>query len=56
MITSNLIVGCDVDNGIAKNGSIPWHCTSDLQYFKQITSDTSDPSKKNAVIMGRKTW
>lgn len=27
-----------------------------MKYFKQLTSTTADPSKKNAVIMGRKTW
>jgi dihydrofolate reductase/thymidylate synthase len=27
-----------------------------MKYFKELTSKTTDPSKKNAVIMGRKTW
>ncbi|GAB4817169.1 hypothetical protein N2152v2_004215 [Parachlorella kessleri] len=27
-----------------------------MAYFKELTSKTADPSKQNAVIMGRKTW
>ncbi|XP_042397666.1 putative bifunctional dihydrofolate reductase-thymidylate synthase [Zingiber officinale] len=44
------------DLGIGKDGSLPWKLPSDLKFFKQITVTTSDPTKRNAVIMGRKTW
>lgn len=27
-----------------------------MQYFSRMTTQTSDPNKKNVVIMGRKTW
>lgn len=27
-----------------------------MQYFTDMTSNTKDPDKKNAVLMGRKTW
>jgi hypothetical protein len=27
-----------------------------MKYFKELTSRTSDPTKQNAVVMGRKTW
>ena len=27
-----------------------------MAYFKELTSRTADPSKQNAVVMGRKTW
>lgn len=34
---------------IGKDGKIPWHLSSDLKYFKEITEGSS-------VIMGRKTF
>ena len=52
----NLIVAHDEHNGIGKNGKMPWHIPQELQYFKTKTTTTEDPLKKNAVIMGRKTW
>ena len=42
--------------GIGANGKLPWHLPEDMKHFKQITSNTIDSSKRNAVIMGRKTW
>lgn len=27
-----------------------------MKYFKDTTTKTKDPEKKNAVVMGRKTW
>ena len=52
----NIIVACDVNNGIAKEGEIPWHISSDLKYFKTMTSHVTTVGLQNAVIMGRKTW
>lgn len=45
----NLILITDQNNGISKNGKIPWHFTEDLQYFKNRT-------EHNILIMGRKTY
>lgn len=42
--------------GIGKEGEIPWKIREDMKYFKKITTTTTDPFKKNAVIMGRVTW
>lgn len=51
-----IIVACDDKNGIGKNGDLPWDLKKDLKHFKKITTESLDDSKKNAVIMGRKTW
>jgi len=52
----SIIVAFDSQYGIGKNGGLAWDLPLDLKHFKQITTAVSDPAKKNAVIMGRKTW
>lgn len=44
------------DNGIGKNGELPWHIPEDLRFFQKITKSTNDPNKRNAIIMGRNTF
>ena len=44
-----LIVAVSENNGIGKNGKIPWYIPEDLKRFKKITSG-------HAVVMGRKTY
>merc|ERR1719225_2033744 len=53
----NLIVAaCGKSLGIGLNGELPWRLKSEMKYFAETTSRTTDPDKINAVIMGRKTW
>ncbi|MEK7171352.1 MAG: dihydrofolate reductase [Patescibacteria group bacterium] len=48
----SLIVAADLNNGIGKNGKIPWRISADMDFFKKTTMGNG----KNAVIMGRTTW
>ncbi len=52
----DIIVAVDQKNGIGKNGGLPWSLSEDMQHFKKVTTQTQDSLKKNAVVMGRKTW
>lgn len=45
----SIIVAVDEKNGMGKDGKLPWHIPSELQYFAKKT-------KSNVVIMGRKSW
>jgi dihydrofolate reductase/thymidylate synthase len=42
--------------GIGYQNKLPWKVSSDMKFFKDQTSLTTDPDKINAIIMGRKTW
>lgn len=51
------IVACRMnDFGIGIGGKLPWKLSKEMTYFRQTTSSTFDPTKRNAVVMGRKTW
>lgn len=53
----SIIVGVHATNwAIGSANKIPWKCRADMKFFKETTSDVSDPTKMNAVIMGRKTF
>lgn len=54
--TYQVVVAATRAMGIGKDGKLPWKLPSDLKFFKDLTMTTSDPGKKNAVVMGRKTW
>lgn len=43
------IFAVDIDNGLAKKGSIPWDNKNDMKFFKEKTLN-------NIVIMGSKTF
>jgi dihydrofolate reductase/thymidylate synthase len=49
----NIILACDKNGGISKNGEIPWNIPEDLHYFKKMTTSEF---YNNVVIMGYNTW
>ena len=56
----SLILATDNQNGIGLKTddkfTIPWNLATDFRYFQNITTQTRQPNKKNAVIMGKNTW
>lgn len=51
----DIVVALDRNRGIGNNNRLPWKLPGDLRFFKQITSE-APAGKRNAVVMGRKTW
>ena len=55
--TFKIIAAIDRNRGIGYQNQLPWpRIKEDMQYFKKITTETSDPNKINVMIMGRKTY
>eukprot|EP00033_Pygsuia_biforma_P003551 GCRY01003886.1.p1 GENE.GCRY01003886.1~~GCRY01003886.1.p1 ORF type:complete len:192 (-),score=34.67 GCRY01003886.1:355-930(-) len=42
--------------GIGKDGKIPWSIPEDFKHFAKTTRKCVDKNKRNAIIMGRKTF
>eukprot|EP00050_Salpingoeca_kvevrii_P017336 m.64231 g.64231 ORF g.64231 m.64231 type:complete len:342 (-) comp7504_c0_seq3:139-1164(-) len=42
--------------GIGIRGDLPWRIGRDMAFFRRITCETTNPTLRNAVVMGRKTW
>jgi dihydrofolate reductase/thymidylate synthase len=56
-VSFDVVVAADLEWGIGKDQSLPWpKLRGDLRHFKRITSTTSAPGRRNAIVMGRKTW
>lgn len=49
MTVISMVVAVSQNNVIGRDGGLPWHISSDLKRFKEITMG-------KPVIMGRKTW
>ena len=52
----DLVVACDLNRGIGKENGLPWRLPGDMKHFRDLTSTVEDSRKRNAVLMGRKTW
>eukprot|EP00775_Hariotina_reticulata_P006877 gene6877-7093_t len=51
-----IVVAVTRNWGIGSGGGLPFDLPGDMKYFRQLTSQTSSPKVRNAVIMGRKTF
>jgi len=56
MMIYSLILASTLEGGIGINNEIPWNIKDDMKNFKKITTNINCYFKKNAIIMGRKTW
>lgn len=51
-----IIAATSPSGGIGFKGNLPWRNSTDMKYFKNITTQRLDERKTNAVIMGRNTF
>lgn len=56
MHTFDIVVAVDGCSGIGKGGTLPWQLPGDMAYFRKVTTSVARSGKRNAVVMGRKTW
>ena len=52
----SVVVAATSAGGIGMKGKLPWRLPGDMAFFKRVTSSVADIGKRNAVIMGRRTW
>lgn len=52
----SIIVAVCNNDGIGKNGKLPWKNKEDMAFFKNTTINTKDILKQNMVVMGRRTF
>jgi dihydrofolate reductase len=52
----DVVIAADLDWGIGKDNALPWpRLRGDFAHFKAVTS-TASANRRNAIVMGRKTW
>lgn len=56
MLKFSLIVAVCENFGIGIKGDLPWRLKNELKHFSRTTKKVTDATKKNVVIMGRKTY
>lgn len=52
----SIVIASTPTGGIGFQNQLPWKCPEDLRHFRQLTTTVQNPQKRNAIIMGRKTW
>lgn len=52
----SIIAAVSKNNGLGKDGGIPWNEPDDMLFFRNITSSTLNNTRQNAVVMGRLTY
>lgn len=51
------VLAADEARGIGRGNDLPWpRLAGDIAHFKAITCGVREPGRRNAVIMGRRTW
>lgn len=55
MTSLTLIVAAARNNGIGRNGGLPWRLPEELKYFGRVTTQAPE-GHHNAIVMGRNTW
>ncbi len=54
--TFDCVVAADLENGIGTKSGLPWPpLRTDLEHFRTLTTAAA-AGKRNAIIMGRRTW
>ena len=51
-----MVLAATPSGGIGLDGGLPWRLPGEMAYFRELTTKTRDAAKRNAVLMGRKTW
>jgi len=46
----------DSNRGIGYQGRLPWSLPFEFKYFLHVIQRVDTPKKRNAIIMGRKSW
>jgi len=55
-VSFDVVVAADLEWGIGRANALPWpKLKGDLAHFRRVTS-TAAEGKRNAIVMGRKTW
>lgn len=51
-----VVIAATRDMGLGIDMKLPWDLPFEFKFFQGVTTRTSDPKKRNATIMGRRSW